>query len=510
MTRRHQTAASVVVLTFCLLLDVASWLVANVDASIPRSFSGSSITTPASSTQRASQVVVDDEPLDDNGRVYHLPRSRPAWNASSKINSQGYLCELFRRIPGEDEISSSSIVNDVDYSSSSYLKSNNKIDNLNEPVIIRQVPGDGCCLFHAVAVSLNAIQERRHLRMNDATSLRELKIMSRSLRHMAVRCLRSCNNDLRNNNNKSAISSDKSSVSIANTNKKRYRRLFIQGCETMATNQLLNDVSIQYGITPEEYCNLMEQDSYWGGGPEIVALCNVLEIPIHVYELVPTTKHHHHHIVDQKNDNYIGENDDDDVSSGDGVVVPDHLLNKEFYLRRMATFGSPKYDSKTPLHILSADSRFPDVSPNSLKANGNHFMAIFPVSTMRQYVNLSQIDNKKGSSNTKKEHKRRAVIRGGDASNAIDGCHQTLEDFDENNWLSDEEWFNCFKYNSAPALDGGNSDWLSSSSSAPSRRSSRTPARKVSSCWYRKILFRPNTKRNVSSREESEVKRKVV
>lgn len=507
MTRRHQTAASVVVLTFCLLLDVASWLVANVDASIPRSFSGS-ITTPASSTQRASQVVVaDDESLDDNGRVYHLPRSRPAWNASSKINSQGYLCELFRRIPGEDEESSSIIVNDVDSSSSSSLKSNSKIDNLNEPVIIRQVPGDGCCLFHAVAVSLNVIQERRHLRMDDVTSLRELKIMSRSLRHMAVRCLRSCNNDLRNNDNSAISSSDdnKSSVSIANTNNKRYRRLFIQGHETMATNQLLNDVSIQYGITPEEYCNLMEQDSYWGGGPEIVALCNVLERPIHVYELVPTTKHHHH-IVDQKNDNYIG--DDDDVSSG-GVVVPDHLLNKEFYLRRMATFGSPKYDSKKPLHILSADSRFPDVSPNLLKANGNHFMAIFPISTMRQYVNISQIDNKKGS-NTK-EHKRRAVIRGGDASNAIDGCHQTLEDFDENNWLSHDEWFNCFKYNSAPALDGGNSDWLSSSSCAPSRRSSRTPARKVSSCWYRKILFRrQSTKRNVSSREESEVKRKVV
>lgn len=504
MTRRHQTAASVAVLTFCLLLDVASWLVANVDASIPRSFSGS-ITTPASSTQRAySQVVVadDDESLDDNGRVYHPPRSRPAaWNASSKINSQGYLCELFRRIPGEDEGSSSSMVKNVDSSSSSSLKSNNKIDNLNEPVIIRQVPGDGCCLFHAVAISLNLIQGGRHLRMNDATSLRELKIMSRSLRRMAVRCLRSCNNDLRNNN-KSAISSDddKSSISHANTNNKRYRRLFIQGCETMATNQLLNDVSIQYGITPEEYCNLMEQDSYWGGGPEIVALCNVLERPIHVYELVPTTKHHHHHhhIVDQKNDNYIGD-DDDDVSSGGGVAVPDHLLNKEFYLRRMATFGSPKYDSKTPLHILSADSRFPDVSPNSLKANGNHFMAIFPVSTMRRYVNISQIDNEKGSSNAKKEHKRRAVIRGGDASNAIDGCHQTLEDFDENNWLSHEEWFDCFKYNNAPALDGGNSDWLSSSSSsAPSRRSSRTPARKVSPCWYRKILFRPNTKRNVS------------
>lgn len=408
----------------------------------------------------------------------YLPRrsARPAWNASPRINAQGYLCELFRRIPGEEESSST---NDVDSSSSSPKNNLINKNNLNEPVIIRQVPGDGCCLFHAVAISLNLIQEGRHLRMDDVHSLLELKIMSRSLRQMAVRCLRSCN-DLRNNY--AAIFNDNNSItSISSTKKKRYRRLFIQGYETMATNQLLKDVSIQYGITPEEYCNLMEQDSYWGGGPEIVALCNVLERPIHVYELVP-------YIVHQKNNNIGG----DDVSGG--VVVPDHRMNKDFNLRRMATFGSPKYDSKPPLHILSADSRFPDVSPNIVKANGNHFMAIFPVSTMIQYVNISQIDNDKDSSS---EHKRRAVIRGGDASNANDGCHHNRAEFDENNWLSHDEWFNCFKYNSAPTLDSGNSDWLSSS--APSRRRSRIQARKVSPCWYRKMLFRrQSTKRNVS------------
>jgi hypothetical protein len=259
----------------------------------------------------------------------------------------------------------------------------------------------------------------------------------------------------------------------------------------MATNQLLNDVSIQYGITPEEYCNLMEQDSYWGGGPEIVALCNVLERPIHVYELVPTNKYHHHIIVDQKNKNSIGE---DDVSDGGVVVLPDYRMNTDFYLRRMATFGSPKYDSKIPLHILSADSRFPDVSPNIIKANGNHFMAIFPVSTMIQYVNISQISNNEmGSSSGSEQHKRRAVIRGGDASNANDGgCHHhNRAELDENNWLSHDEWFNCFMYNSAPTLDGGNSDWLSTSSAPSRRRRSRIhQARTVSSCWYRKMLLR--------------------
>jgi hypothetical protein len=249
----------------------------------------------------------------------------------------------------------------------------------------------------------------------------------------------------------------------------------------------------------------MEQDSYWGGGPEIVALCNVLERPIHVYELVPTNKYHHDKIIIDQTDNNNNIGDDDDVSDGgDVVVVPDYRMNKDFYLRRMATFGSPKYDSKTPLHILSADSRFPDVSPNIIKANGNHFMAIFPVSTMIQYVNMSQISNNEmGSSSSSEQHKRRAVIRGGDASNANDaGCHHhNRAEFDESNWLSHDEWFNCFMYNSAPTLDGGgNSDWLSTSSAPSRRRRSRIhQARTVSSCWYRKMLLRrQSTKRNVS------------
>ena len=84
----------------------------------------------------------------------------------------------------------------------------------------------------------------------------------------------------------------------------------------------------------------MRQDSYWGGGPEIVALCNVLERPIHVYELC--------------------------------------VNNNRFVLRRMACFGSPKFDRRQALHILSADSRFPDLEPGKQLAAGNHFLAMFP------------------------------------------------------------------------------------------------------------------------------------
>ncbi len=42
--------------------------------------------------------------------------------------------------------------------------------------------------------------------------------------------------------------------------RRKYRRLFIQGDKTMATLQLLATAAAQYGISPEEDCNLMEQD----------------------------------------------------------------------------------------------------------------------------------------------------------------------------------------------------------------------------------------------------------
>jgi hypothetical protein len=49
-----------------------------------------------------------------------------------------------------------------------------------------------------------------------------------------------------------------------------------------------------------------------------------------------------------------------------------------FCLRRMACFGLPKFDRRPALHILSADSRFPDLQPGEQLAAGNHFLAVFP------------------------------------------------------------------------------------------------------------------------------------
>jgi hypothetical protein len=122
--------------------------------------------------------------------------------------------------------------------------------------------------------------------------------------------------------------------------------LFLQGHEYLRSKDLVEAAASQYGISGTEYCQLMRQDSYWGGGPEIVALCNVLQRPIHVYEL--------------------------------------YVKNKQFVLRRMACFGSPKFDRNRALHILSADSRFPDLAPGKQLASGNHFLAMFPVEKQKK------------------------------------------------------------------------------------------------------------------------------
>ena len=51
-------------------------------------------------------------------------------------------------------------------------------------------------------------------------------------------------------------------------------------------------------------------------------------------------------------------------------------------LRRIACFGSPKFDRQgRELHVLSADSRFPDLRVGDQMEQGNHFLALFPAST---------------------------------------------------------------------------------------------------------------------------------
>ncbi len=72
-------------------------------------------------------------------------------------------------------------------------------------------------------------------------------------------------------------------------------------------------------------------------------------------------------------ENWIAE----DIS-GQRSSDNDQPKKPTFILKRMACFGSPRFDGKKALHILSADSRFPDIQPGQQMAAGNHFLSVFP------------------------------------------------------------------------------------------------------------------------------------
>ena len=179
----------------------------------------------------------------------------------------------------------------------------------------------------------------------------------------------------------------------------------------------------------------MRKPTEWGGGPEIVVLANVLHRPIHVYELCDDS--------DPPLDDPVADDAADDKTRRDGgagnaakggassdvamdvatayggytdtlgarsvrggaaatteketattaavaaaaattaAVAAPETPETKWRLRRIACFGSPKFDrcKGGALHVLSADSRFPDLRVGDQMEQGNHFLALFPAST---------------------------------------------------------------------------------------------------------------------------------
>ena len=110
--------------------------------------------------------------------------------------------------------------------------------------------------FHSIATCLYRVEsnEDKHLPMDSHSNILELRSKSLELRNAAVDMLQT----------------------------RRKRRLFLQGEEYLLAEDLLAAASAQFELEGEEYCELMRKESYWGGGPEIVALCNYLQRPIHM------------------------------------------------------------------------------------------------------------------------------------------------------------------------------------------------------------------------------------
>jgi len=356
--------------------------------SIPRS-------TP--STIRCSSGLNNENSTND----YRLNTSfkccdDPPWNLSPLIDFEGFLTRRYRRIPGEWEI-------EANIAGRHGSRGHNFLLLDRKPVTIRQVPGDGNCLFHSLSACLSLVESGRHVPMR-----RRLVLAGRDEKNINSHLLSSrISIEVDNStqvNDKTQVENQKNSymhlyessrilrekaVDMLSSNPRRL--LFLQGSEYLRCGDLVDTAAAQYGLSGKEYCNLMKKDAYWGGGPEIVALVNFLKRPIHVYELCTLTLNYNRKYNFQnkmKNDNHsdsrkvgYGKRQNNSCCKERGQKKKSEIdLNTghDFGLRRMACFGSPKFDGKEPLHILSADSRFPDIVPGKQLSSGNHFLSIFP------------------------------------------------------------------------------------------------------------------------------------
>ena len=203
----------------------------------------------------------------------------------------------------------------------------------------------------------------------------------------------------------------------------------------------------------------MRKPSEWGGGPEIVVLANVLRRPIHVYELQACTADDDDKVDGDVDATANGERSGGITggssitrrpswlnggsnsngggllrramnlrhgcsttaitarggafasSSGTGVQGEVAVAPSGWRLRRIACFGSPKFDrANTAVHILSADSRFPDLKPGDQLPNGNHFLALFPVDTGSDTRKNIRSSSSSSSSSGRRAHEYSAVF----------------------------------------------------------------------------------------------------
>lgn len=123
----------------------------------------------------------------------------------------------------------------------------------DQEFVVRQVPGDGGCLFHAIASWITFIKFRSHVKFDWRT-----RRISNELRKVAAKML------------------------LSN------QTLYIENDDFMTAYTLLDVVSMQYNISQYDYCRIMLDSKTWGGGPEIIAISNHLKCPIYIYQLNTT------------------------------------------------------------------------------------------------------------------------------------------------------------------------------------------------------------------------------
>jgi hypothetical protein len=145
-----------------------------------------------------------------------------------------------------------SVVSSSSFLPSEYTVKQDSGNAMTTKFKVRQVPGDGGCLFHSLAVSIAFRRDKSHPEAFDG-KLRELSLRLRQLSIDVLGKVGEC--------------------------------LVMEGDERIASHELLEMVASNYNMTSADYLCKMADPKTWGGGPEIVALSNYFRRPIHVYEL---------------------------------------------------------------------------------------------------------------------------------------------------------------------------------------------------------------------------------
>lgn len=185
---------------------------------------------------------------------------------------------------------------------------------------VRQVPGDGGCLFHALSACVSYSQTNAHVEFDW-----RLRNLSHKLRHLAVSIL------------------------------KGNQTLVVESGESVDSCGLLEMVADHYNMTADQYCEQMAHPRTWGGGPEIVALSNHFRCPIHVYQLGVSSglfqKTAFCFELCAKFGRFVTHADPYTAAAAPAVITHSPTLSLD------VLHYSPMFDDKSPIYLLCADGR---------------------------------------------------------------------------------------------------------------------------------------------------------
>lgn len=149
--------------------------------------------------------------------------------------------------------------------------------------------------------------------------------------------------------------------------------LVLEGDEWISCSRLLHLIAYKHGCTGGEYCRRMRQPLTWGGGPEIVALANILGRPVAVYTIQREQSHLASNgyvkvLSQQVQRGILGKQERTECK---GKPLEAHIS-----LRLCKVFGWAPDCKEEPLHLLFASSQ--SLEQGIQETSPHHFVPLVP------------------------------------------------------------------------------------------------------------------------------------